>query len=235
VPDVPTPDGPVRDTPAPAPRARAAAGLDPCAAHGVGPALSRRAAVRAAGAALLAAAGTATGGVAACGRDRPAGGATARDAGEPPRPAPPPGRLLDVDDEALAEAVADTLLPTTAASPGARAAGAGAAMNLLVSDCYAPDAQQRFLRGLAEVRAAAAGRGGAFAALAPAAREALLRDLDAATRRAGDGSGFAVVREVAERAYFTSEVGMTRALRYVRVPGRWTGCVPLAPGQPAWG
>jgi len=28
---------------------------------------------------------------------------------------------------------------------------------------------------------------------------------------------------------------MTKALRYVMVPGKWVGCVPLSPGQPAWG
>jgi choline dehydrogenase-like flavoprotein len=38
-----------------------------------------------------------------------------------------------------------------------------------------------------------------------------------------------------ERAYFSSETGMTKALRYVRVPGHFTGCMPLAKGQPAWG
>jgi hypothetical protein len=42
------------------------------------------------------------------------------------------------------------------------------------------------------------------------------------------------VRELALRAYFSSEVGMTQALRYVQTPGRWEGCVPLEPGQPAW-
>ena len=28
---------------------------------------------------------------------------------------------------------------------------------------------------------------------------------------------------------------MTKARRWVLVPGKWVGCVPLAPGQPAWG
>jgi hypothetical protein len=37
------------------------------------------------------------------------------------------------------------------------------------------------------------------------------------------------------RVYFTSVFGMTRAMRYVAIPGRWEGCLPLAPGLPAWG
>ncbi len=150
-------------------------------------------------------------------------------------PSVTPGGL---DDEAFAllTDVADTLLPTTAASPGARAAGAGPAMRLLLTDCYAPDAQQRVARALAAVRQRSrdlAGRD--FAALPTPERERVLRAIDAEARRAGETHDFHVVREVAERAYFSSEIGMTRALRYVRVPGRWEGCVPLAPGQPAWG
>lgn len=149
--------------------------------------------------------------------------------------------VLAPDDLALAEAMADTLLPDTAASPGARAAGAGAAMQLLLTDCYRAEEQQRVVAGLAAFRASCAERCGSagFAALPRTEREALLRAADseaeAATRAGGAPHWYPAFRELAQRAYLTSEVGMTRALRYERVPGRWVGCVPLAPGQPAWG
>ena len=61
-------------------------------------------------------------------------------------------RLLDADHQALAEEIADTLLPTTAASPGAKAAGVGPAMNLIVSDCYKANHQQQVLTGLETFR-----------------------------------------------------------------------------------
>ena len=134
-------------------------------------------------------------------------------------------------DRLLALAIAETLLPTTDASPGARAAGAGAAMDLLLTDCYDADAQRRLLAGLASFRERHPG----FAARPRGARERVLRELDREALTAAAPHWFALARELAERAYFTSEVGMTRALRYVRVPGRWVGCVPLKPGQPAWG
>src|SRR5918993_1903223 len=51
--------------------------------------------------------------------------------------------VLSADDQELVEEIADTLLPTTPASPGAKAAGAGAAIDLLLTDCYEPDAQRR--------------------------------------------------------------------------------------------
>jgi hypothetical protein len=145
------------------------------------------------------------------------------------------GRVLSMDDQALMEEIADTLLPTTNASPGARAAGAGATMNLLLTDCYEPEQQLRVVNGLKELRKTCETRfGNAFSALTTLQREQLLRDLDATARR-GKGHYFELVRELADRAYFSSEIGMTRARRWMLEPGKWVGCVPLAPGQPAWG
>ena len=145
------------------------------------------------------------------------------------------GRVLSADDQALIEAIADTLLPTTAASPGAQAAGAGAAINLLLSDCYEPEAQVRVVNGLKQFRRTLHARfHSSFAALPTATRESLLRDLDGEASHAVDTHYFGLVRELASRAYFSSEIGMTKARRWVLVPGRWVGCVPLTPGQPAW-
>jgi hypothetical protein len=147
----------------------------------------------------------------------------------------PTTTALTPDDQALIEEIADTLLPTTNASPGARAAGAGAAINLLLTDCYEPDAQVRVVNGLAQFRRDMHARfHAAFGTLPVATREQLLRDLDGEASHAPDSHWFALARELATRAYFSSEVGMTRARRWVLVPGKWVGCVPLAPGQPAW-
>src|SRR5258705_11784672 len=146
------------------------------------------------------------------------------------------GKILSVDDQSLIEEIADTLLPTTPSSPGAKAAGAGAAINLLLTDCYEPDQQQRVVNGLTEFRRMCRSRcGDNFAALPQRQREQILNEIDAEAQQAGPTHYFTLVRELALRAYFSSEVGMTKALRFVLVPGKWVGCVPLAPGQPAWG
>ena len=148
----------------------------------------------------------------------------------------PTSRVLTAADQALIEEIADTLLPTTRLSPGARAARAGAEINLLLTDCYEPDAQVRVVNGLKEFRRACDTRfRRTFAQLPRATREALLRDIDADAIRGGGTHWFGLVRELAERAYFSSEIGMTKARRWTLVPGKWVGCVPLAPGQPAWG
>jgi hypothetical protein len=140
-------------------------------------------------------------------------------------------RLLSANDQALLEDIADTLLPTTPNSPGARAAGAGAAINLLVTDCYEPKDQQRVVEGLKEFRNTV---GDHFGSLNQAQREDWLRRIDAEAKAAGDEHYFHLLRGLALQAYFSSEIGMTKALRYVMTPGKWVGCVPLQPNQPAW-
>jgi hypothetical protein len=155
--------------------------------------------------------------------------------GEAP-PAAGGAATLTADDRRLMEEIADALLPTTPSSPGAKAAGAGEGMALLLIDCYDAAAQRRMTDGLAALRSLCSDRcGGDFTKLSPTERERLLVEIDAEAVRMGDGHWFHLMREVALRAYFSTEIGMTQALRYVRVPGRWTGCVPLEPGQPAWG
>ena len=108
-------------------------------------------------------------------------------------------------------------------------------MALLLAGCRTPDVQQRVTAGLRAFRATCRAAGGSFESLPRADRERLLRDIDAAARLAGDAHWYSTVRELALTSYFTSEVGMTRATRYVPIPGRYQGCMPLEPGQPAWG
>jgi hypothetical protein len=143
--------------------------------------------------------------------------------------------VLSAEDQALIEEIADTLLPTTAASPGAKAAGAGAAINLLVTDCWEPEKAQRVVDGLKQFRQTSTAKGGGeFATLGVAKREALLRDIDAEAQGKGDAHYFNLVRELALQAYFSSEIGMTKARRWIMIPGKFVGCMPLKPGQPAW-
>ena len=131
-------------------------------------------------------------------------------------------RVLSDEAQDLAEEIADTLFPTTAGSPGAKAAGTGAAMNLILSDCYTAADQRAVSEGLERFRAKN------FLKLSRADRETFVRSV-------GRQAWFQPVRDLALGAYFSSETGMTRALRYVRVPGKYVGCMPLEPGQPAWG
>ena len=45
---------------------------------------------------------------------------------------------------------------------------------------------------------------------------------------------FRMMKELALLGYFTSEIGYTKAMRYVESPGRYEPCAPYKPGEPAW-
>jgi hypothetical protein len=139
--------------------------------------------------------------------------------------------VLNSQDQALIEEIADTLLPTTPNSPGAKAAGVGPVINLLLTDCREPAEQKRVVDGLTQFRNTV---GDHFASMSQVNRENWLRRIDSEARGAGASHYFPLVRELSLQAYFSSEIGMTKALRYVMTPGKWVGCVALQPGQPAW-
>ena len=45
---------------------------------------------------------------------------------------------------------------------------------------------------------------------------------------------FRMMKELTLLGYFTSEIGATRALRYVKIPGAYDGCTPYTEGDTAW-
>jgi hypothetical protein len=63
--------------------------------------------------------------------------------------------LFSTDDVALLDEVGDTILPTTAASPGAKAAQIGQFMKTMVTDCYNDDDRKIFTDGITKLNDAA--------------------------------------------------------------------------------
>jgi hypothetical protein len=228
----------------------------------------------------------------ACQGERPAPGAAYKATGP-----------FTVEDIALLDEVADTILPTTARSPGAKAAATGPFMALMVAESYKARQQQVFRDGLRALEAAAQQRtGGSFLKATPEQRLALVTafdreqkaEMDARAKRTAvasagtrgqkeaaardpepqaaaaaskEGSAadrvlpdqrsenaadqgdenpaaaitedapphwFRMVKELALLGYFTSEIGYTKAMRYVESPGRFDPCAAYAPGDRAW-
>ena len=50
----------------------------------------------------------------------------------------------------------------------------------------------------------------------------------------GPAHYFRMMKELALLGFFTSEIGSTKALRYVESPGRFDPCIPYTAGDPAW-
>ena len=92
------------------------------------------------------------------------------------------------EDIAYLDEIADTILPTTAKSPGAKAAKTGAFMALMVTDTYGPDEQKRFRDGMAALDDATkkANKVG-FMQATPEQRIAILTSLDLEAKRVMEG------------------------------------------------
>jgi hypothetical protein len=145
-------------------------------------------------------------------------------------------------DVALLDEIAETILPETS-TPGARAAKTGAFMALSATDVYTAETQAIFRDGLRKVdEACGAAHGKSFMAATPAERLTVLQSLDREQKAAMDARRssdeprhyFRLMKELALLGYFTSEIGCTKALRYVESPGRFDPCAPHQPGDRAW-
>jgi hypothetical protein len=158
---------------------------------------------------------------------------------------------FSANDVAFLDEVADTILPETS-TPGAKAAQVGAFMALMVTDTYNDGDQQVFKNGLQQIETACQQmHKTAFMAATPAQRVALLDqidkdqkaymdDRDAKLAAAGNTAPnipphyFRMIKELTLLGYFTSEIGYTKAMRYLEAPGRFDPCAPYKPGETSW-
>lgn len=151
--------------------------------------------------------------------------------------------------------VAETILPATK-TPGAKEAKVGEFMGVMVRDCYTKDDQKVFLDGLGELDKASQKKNSkSFMESTPEQRTALLVDLDKEAKdyaaKQGDKNNkrnnkspdkdksapnhyFTMIKQLTLLGFFTSEVGATKALRYVAVPGKYVGDYPYKKGDKAW-
>ncbi len=149
--------------------------------------------------------------------------------------------LFNTDHVAFLNEIGETILPATS-TPGAKAANVGGFMAVMVRDCYEPADQEIFLKGISQVDDASNKKfSKKYMDLDPSQRTALLTDLDkeqkdySKTKKPKDPNHyFRMMKELTLLGYFTSEVGCTKALRYVPVPGRYDGCIPYKKGDKAW-
>ena len=137
--------------------------------------------------------------------------------------------------------VADTILPPTS-SPGAKEAGVGAFIPVMVRDCYTKEQQDIFIDGLNKIDDAAKGKFNKnFQQLNAAERTELLNAIDKEAKDYQKNKGekdpdhyFNLFKQLTLLGFFTSELGATKALRYVQVPGKYDGDYPYKKGDRAF-
>jgi hypothetical protein len=152
--------------------------------------------------------------------------------------------FFSADEIALLDEVGETILPTTPSSPGAKEAEIGKFMNSIVADCYSPGEQKIFKDGLTKLDDTSRSKYDKnFVRLSADEKHDLLLGLDGEAanwshaRNPDDPEThyYSMLKQLTIWGYFSSEIGATKALRHVAVPGRWEPCVPLQPGEKAWG
>ena len=159
--------------------------------------------------------------------------------------------IFTKEDEALLHEIGGTILPPIPGSPGAKSADIGAFIVMMVTDCY-EDAQQKiFIDGLHEIRDNfKTTHNISFIDADHKTRLAFLQKMDdvqkranpaanAGTNRRAQGSNtpvhyFLMMKQLTLLGFFTSEVGATKALRYIETPGAYRGCIPYKKGDKAW-
>lgn len=149
--------------------------------------------------------------------------------------------LFSTSQISFMDEIAETILPATS-TPGAKAAKVGNFMATMVKDCYLPKDQKTFTKGLTQLDEASQKKNNKkFLESTPQQRTAVLIDLDneakayQTTKKKEDPNHyFRMLKELTVLGYFTSEVGATKALRYMLVPGKYDGNVPYKKGDKAW-
>lgn len=145
--------------------------------------------------------------------------------------------LFTQSDVAFLDEIAETILPKTS-TPGAKDAGCGAVMAVMVADCYELKYQTVFFEGLKTIKALSKQQFSKdFMQLTAAQKHELLSKLDQDAKQAAGKPlphYFTLLKQLTLMVFFTSKVGATEVLRYVAVPGRYDGNMPYKKGDRGW-
>jgi hypothetical protein len=160
----------------------------------------------------------------------------------------------------LLDEIGETILPATS-TPGAKAAQVGEFMKVFVTDCYTPESQEAFNKGIGELEAACNKMNGkSFMESTPEQRRNLLISLEKEAKdynkvqEEKDKPGYddlkkqnkqydfvasprhyyTMMKQLTLLGFFTSKPGATGALRYVPVPGKYDGAFPYKKGDKAF-
>ncbi|MDR3712869.1 MAG: gluconate 2-dehydrogenase subunit 3 family protein [Puia sp.] len=146
----------------------------------------------------------------------------------------------------LIAVLAETIIPATD-TPGAREAGVQDFIVVMVRDCATVKEQNQFIDGLKDVDSSAYSHyKRPFVRCTEEQRVAILThfEKEATVFSAGVAAKvqnmllgrpfFTLLKEYTTQGYCTSELGATRGLVYLPIPGKYQGCIDLLPGQRAW-
>lgn len=127
------------------------------------------------------------------------------------------------------EAMSEVIIPQTD-TPGAREARVAAFIDQALDSAFSEEEQKRFLSGLDTFREGVSAKHGKnYKSLTSDQQQEEMQTL------ANSGDAYwNMLKRMVMVGYFTSEVGATKALEYIPIPGPYEGCKPMAANQKAW-
>ena len=155
-------------------------------------------------------------------------------------------RTLSPHQFATVKTIAEMILPKTE-TPGAADAGATEFIDLILTEWYGREERSTFLKGLDDVDVRSQALFGKNFVESPAPQqseilielgEKMVEEMQARgegmrhSRRAQQSSHrsfYPMLRNLTLTAYYTSEAGATQELQFEMIPGRFDGCVQIAP------
>lgn len=148
---------------------------------------------------------------------------------------------FSAEDKKLLADFADIIMPPTKDAEGAKMAGLGEFIPMMITDCYPENERSAFYKGLEEFREKAKqDYKKDFTAMSLGEQNSYLgniREMLIGQNKTASESlktFFILGRDLTLLGYFASEIGCTQARAYVQVPGRYDGSAPLKPGQKSW-
>jgi hypothetical protein len=136
---------------------------------------------------------------------------------------------ISADQQALIADLAETIMPATD-TPGAKEAGVGDFIVHVIRHTTGKEEQEKFVQGLQKANALSEqAYGKSFAAIDKHRQTEVMGQLARQEKEF-----FLNLRELTIVGFFTSEVGATKVLQYLPVPGRFEGDLPLKPNQTVW-
>lgn len=151
---------------------------------------------------------------------------------------------FSAEDRELLADFSDIVIPATKDSAGAKLAGLGNFIPMMITDCYPEKERSAFYNGLLEFRKTALrDYKKDFSAMTVTEKNHCVGNIRemVITQSTNKTEGlsplktfFILGRDLTLLGYFSSEIGCTQARSYVQVPGRYDGSAVLKPGQKSW-
>ncbi len=149
-------------------------------------------------------------------------------------------RTFSAEQNELVTTIAELIIPTTD-TPGAKEAGVGQFIDLILTEWYPAADRDGFLAGLADLETQFQQRYGKnfLQGTSPEQTEFLthldLEAIGARKARVKDTPFFGMMKEMTLAGYYTSEIGANDELQFRPATDRYEGCIPLEQvGGRAW-